>query len=326
MKITKETFICKLTNKLAYRPVLGEDGKIYSEKEYMELLTNDPHKHKKYIHSRFINKLYQTFLQQNEDVMNEYEELHFMDILDDCIKNDNFTDAVKLLKKCKNKKNCGIYLLSAKVYKNEELAILLLKNASNLNIGVFNNIIPHYVCWYGTSEMLQILIDNRVNVDIIDNKMCTPAMYLLHNVNKDITMMQMLIQQNINLEHEDVTRARLIHYACDTNRCDVVKLLMEQNVDLMCKDKYGLYPLHYASMMETPDILKLFVEKQIDLNLKDDYLQTPLHHACSLGNIEVVKYLLQQNVATNIYNKDNKLAFDYIHNQELKRYIEKLKN
>ena len=118
-----------------------------------------------------------------------------------------------------------------------------------------------------------------------------------------------------------------LYQAVDMEKFDQVKLLLQNGADPNISQDDGLTPLHLAVNKQNLLIVKILLKNNANPNLKSKiYEQTPLHLAIK-NNIDpmILLLLVQFNGSLTFQDKFSKKPVDYIHSEEMKNTIEKLK-
>lgn len=102
-----------------------------------------------------------------------------------------------------------------------------------------------------------------------------------------------------------------LHYACESNRVDVIKLLYEFSLNklllLNSQCKYGFTPLHSACNFGNLDSVRLLLEykDEIDVNLRDNHGKSVLHVAAARGYENIVDELISFGMNLSVVCKRN---------------------
>lgn len=116
----------------------------------------------------------------------------------------------------------------------------------------------HFACFKGHKNIVELLLAQKVDVNVRDCYLQTP-----------------------------------LHYASEKGHLEIVKLLVDEETILIdCEQYYKLTPLHFASNMGHLDIVKLLVEKGANVNHRGGESCTPLHFAACSGHLQVMDHLI----------------------------------
>jgi ankyrin repeat protein len=194
-----------------------------------------------------------------------------------------------------------------------------------------------YACEHSDVELLDILVNHKGDISIINNEgvtcmllaivnSCTSTVkYLLdkgfdlkNNTSlncsyvtdsaylNDVDILKMLLEAgaDVNETKQDENGVILnpLWAACERTNQIVVELLLEKGAKTVIKEDLKMTALHCTAMAqyESLSIAKLLVEHKCPINLKSTQAgETPLFLACNSGYSEIVEYLLELGVDPN---------------------------
>lgn len=119
-----------------------------------------------------------------------------------------------------------------------------------------------------------------------------------------------MIDNGINLEHENVNCTRLIHRAFHLEKVEILKHLVSKKlVYLEAADSYGMRPLHFACKYNMPELVELLLNKdlKLDIDCITNKGKTPIYYAVKRCNFKMVKMLVDAGAYLSIYNGDTLL-------------------
>lgn len=131
----------------------------------------------------------------------------------------------------------------------------------------------------------------------------------------NLSIIQLLLQQKININAQDKRGWCSLHIACRMGNMDIIKLLLQHNADISIADHSGstamLEACSYGHIAVVTYLLstKPYVE-QIDLEHEDLQGETALFKAASNNHIDIVKLLLEKGANPAHVNKDLLSAAD----------------
>jgi ankyrin repeat protein len=173
----------------------------------------------------------------------------------------------------------------------------LIEENNNVDLNIrdeSNNYLIQYVIIYNKIDLIDLFIENKCKIDIIDTDgKC------------------------------------LLYYAIKYNYYKLVKKLLDINYIgfpiIELKDKNKFYPIHYAIMYNNYKILELLISKDININIKDGNGNTPLMNAIKTKNNNIIKYLLSnENININVTNNIGETALHIASNFEQEHTVELL--
>jgi len=136
----------------------------------------------------------------------------------------------------------------------------------------------HIAATKGCSDIADLLIKNKANINILDNKKKTP-----------------------------------LHTASFWGQTDVVQVLIDNKASLNLKDSEGETPLHLAVIngLNGHITTVMLITAGADTELKNDEGQTPLHVAILNGSFEAVEVLVMNGADVNATDKKNRTPLHY---------------
>lgn len=173
----------------------------------------------------------------------------------------------------------------------------IIKNNDDIDLNIrdeSNNYLIQYIILYNKTDLIDIFIEKKCKIDIID-----------------------------------IDGKCLLYYAIKYNYYDLIKKLLDIKyigfpiIDL--KDKNKNYPIHYAVLYNNLKILKLFIEKDININIKDANGNSPIMIAIKNKNYQIIKYLLANpNLNINSINNDGESILHFACSYEQENIVELL--
>jgi ankyrin repeat protein len=155
-----------------------------------------------------------------------------------------------------------------------------------------NNYLIQFIVIYNKYDLIDIFVEKKCKIDIIDNDGKT-----------------------------------LLYYAIKYNYYNLVEKLL--NITYIgfpineLKDKNKLYPIHYSIIFNNQKILELLINKGSDINLKDGNGNTPLMTAIKQKNYKIAKFLIEKSqININSLNSLGETALHIACNYELENIVE----
>ena len=149
-----------------------------------------------------------------------------------------------------------------------ELAQVLHRNGSSMDPpGSSAKVSPlHSVTFYGDLEMVQVLLDYRVDVNARTHSGYTPLDYALelHSENLDPNIFRLLLDHGAdpNLRANDGLTP--LYRASKYGKIEIVRLLVDRGASVEVQDKEGKTPLDVASGEHRDEIIKLLLEHRAE--------------------------------------------------------------
>ena len=147
----------------------------------------------------------------------------------------------------------------------------------------------------------------EINKSLSKDKKKEIKIYPLHNAvsQGNVTKIQNLIKNKINLDEKDNEGKTAIHYAITKGDLGIINLLIKNKINLDTQDNEGKTALHYAITKDDLDIINLLIKNKVRLQQKDNEGRTALHYATIKGNLEVVKTLIHFGIKNQKIKESN---------------------
>ena len=151
-------------------------------------------------------------------------------------------------------------------------------------------------------KCVQHLLDNGANVNLVNDKGCTP----LHIVccSRGVTAIV-----NLLLAHRAVVNKRTndgstpLMMACRKGFAPVVEILLQEQAKCDIQDKDGCTALSIACVFDHLLSVRLLIHNKANVNLAKQNGSAPLHVASTLGHSSCVSVLVRAKAKVNLTNK-----------------------
>ena len=159
---------------------------------------------------------------------------------------------------------CGYYMtpaVAALAGRHFELAQVLHLNGSSVDPrGHVNKSPLHSATYFADLEMVQVLLNYRVDVNTQNDVGSTPLEHALRGPINDLRVIRLLLDHGAdpNLRRKDGINP--LHRASQKGRIDIVRLLIERGASVDVQDEQGKTPSDVASGEQRDEIIKLLSE------------------------------------------------------------------
>jgi ankyrin repeat protein len=189
----------------------------------------------------------------------------------------------------------------------------IIDNTKDIDLNIrddSNNYLIQFIILYNKYDFIDIFVEKKCKIDIIDNDGKTIMFYAIkYNYYK-------LVEKLLNIEYigfpiidlKDKNKFYPIHYAILFNNIKILELLLEKGTDINQKDGNGNTPLMTSIKLKNNKISKFLIEnKKININMINNIGETALHIACNYEQDTIVDLLInQKDIDTNVQDLQNK--------------------
>lgn len=174
--------------------------------------------------------------------------------------------------------------------------------AKNKDCNEYDNL--HNVVFKKRVDILQMLVDAKVDVNIKDVLCDTPLFWAV--INNDLQSVNLLIKGGAELNEQDPSGRTFLHDAVNKGYKEVAHALIHTpGIDLNLKDKLGgNTPLFIAITRNKPEIVQELIQANADINVQDTRGYTPLMEAAVRNRLKILDMLMKAGVNLNIKNSD----------------------
>lgn len=183
-------------------------------------------------------------------------------------------------------------LWMAVMHRHYETTSLLV---SHLNVNFPDNagLTPIILaCANNQPEIVDLLIENKANLDQGDNARRTPLMWACKKGH--IGVVEILLREKLNLNGRDKNLRTALIVACMDGNTLIAESLINSGADINIADDNGMTALGWACMNGNKSVVELLIkDKNTDLNKINILEQTALMHASFHGHSAIVDILLK---------------------------------
>ena len=174
----------------------------------------------------------------------------------------------------------------------------------------------HSPAWYGDVEMVQVLLDYKVDVHTRNNLGRAP----LHDASDGTGVrrirnmvqswpdtVQLLLEHGADVNMRALDNSTPLHDAAENGSVEIVRMLLEHGANVGAKDDSGRTPLQGAVKNGSVEVVRLLLEHGADPNARtNDIFSTLLLTAAGHGNIDVMRVLIEHGADVEAENKKAK--------------------
>jgi len=183
-------------------------------------------------------------------------------------------------------------------------ARFLHHNGAHLDVGDKDgDTLLHSPAWYGDVEMVQVLLDYKVDVNIQDDDGYAPLHYAsnsaffarIHNVVQSLPdTVQLLLEHGADVNMRALDNSTPLHAATGNGSFEIVRMLLEHGANVGARDDEDRTPLHKAAICGRDEVVRVLLEHGANVGAKDNKGRTLLHEAAEKWNVELVRMLLER--------------------------------
>ena len=200
-----------------------------------------------------------------------------------------------------------IPMVAALAGRHFQTAKLLHHNGAHVNV-LGNGRTPlHSAASYGDLEMVQVLLDYKLDANAKDRNNWTPihgvaSPHYFQDQVPDISVLRadvagLLLERGADPNAQSNDSLTPLHLAAISGSVEVVRVLLEHGANACAEDSVRRTPLHAAVALEygPVEVVRVLLEHGANACAEDSERRTPLHVAAALqyGSVEVVRVLLE---------------------------------
>ena len=181
----------------------------------------------------------------------------------------------------------------------------------------FGNSPCHYAAEDGASDILDVLLRQRIVVNAQDITLKTPLMKATRN--GKLEAVKRLIRAGCSLNIRDRNLDTSLHYAARHGGGALVAALIDAGSDVNLQNQWGHTPLMEAVCYNNKDAAARLLQANCDVNLREFKTgDTALHVAVRKNYTVIVEQLLRTGKLRHMYNYAGESApFDAVLNQKI---------
>ena len=195
-------------------------------------------------------------------------------------------------------------LMHAIMKQRVDVTNFLINKKADVNAKIDNRSLPSEAAYYGSIDLLEILLKLGLDVNAQDSYGYT-ALHWAARLGR---------WQNVHRLLDPRTRAVIsakskncwtpLHEACKNGRLKTVQILLNHGAPIMARDKWQWTPLHRAAQGGHLEVVRYLIEQNADLEARtiDDW--TPLQEAINMGFTNTVKLFLDNDADTFVFDDE----------------------
>ena len=155
----------------------------------------------------------------------------------------------------------------------------------------------------GLSEIVEKVLELRVDIDTVKDKMGYTPLYLAIDKN-NLEIVKLLLKHNVNANRRDKFDRTPLLFAISKGNSQIVKELVSNGAEVDGKNSLGMTPFMKAWTDNQMDIAKILLDHGADVDFCWHDRSTTLHFEATYGNLENVRFLLKHNANINAVDND----------------------
>ena len=173
------------------------------------------------------------------------------------------------------------------------------------------------VCKNGGNAILHLLVQNKVNLNVMDRKGNSPL--LIFSKRRDLRSSEYLLENNADIMISDHQGRNALHWSLNqtsptnSNNFDLEEILIEKGVGINYKDKLGRPPIFYLfskigndfinSKLDPIEMFSYMISlNKLDLEQVDLFGNRLIHYCAQRGSYLCMIYLIREKVRINVLN------------------------
>lgn len=193
-------------------------------------------------------------------------------------------------------------LMSAANLGKTEVFNALLDAGSRIeDVDIYGNSVLHYAVESNSLDIVEILLQKKVNIDAVNVHRETPLMKA-----KSPEMAEKLISAGANIHAADEMENNVLQRVLrEENVEDTALFLIKSGADSKVSNKDGVSPLHSAVMNQYKRVYEKLIDIGADVNAKDNSGVTPLMIASYVMDKDAVRILLEHGADVHAKDKND---------------------
>ncbi len=182
---------------------------------------------------------------------------------------------------------------------NDKMVLLLLENKVDLNkLDECRRTSLHYAVLNGNKDICEMLLTFGAKVNTKDKWSITPLIIAAKKNHHSI--LSLLLENKADVNKIDIQGHSAFTYALFNNDLISAEILIKHGADIHIVDHFGRNLLHWASCSNRERIIELLIDNKLDINKQDDLGRAPIHYAAQFGKLNCLRSLIDHQADINI--------------------------
>lgn len=221
------------------------------------------------------------------------------------------------------KYNRTVLYIAITDFNRDPIIKLLINNGANVNISDNNKISPlHIMAGKGTIESIKMLVNAGADVNAVNIWGETPLHRSVFNCrDAPDEVVQFLIESKVNVNIANNKDLIPLCYASQKSKPRSVNLLINAGSNINAQDNLGNTPIALA--VEFGSIIKInsFIESGADLFITDNTQRNLLHRTAIRGRVNIMLILIQKGLNLNAMDSYGNTPMDYLKKSTPTKYL-----
>ena len=206
----------------------------------------------------------------------------------------------------------------------------LLSNFADVNLANNEGDTPlTHASFYGYTQIVQLLLDNKSTIDKVGKRNWTPLMYASFSSNKKLETLELLVDYKADVNFTNGENTSPLTLATDNGNLEIVKILVSAGAKIDQKSALGYTSLHRAAKYNRHEVVDYMLKQPIAKFIINEQANstdhTPLTCAvCFDGDLEMVKLLVSGGADTTIKGNQGKTPDEWAKEKDKNDILEYL--
>ena len=162
----------------------------------------------------------------------------------------------------------------------------------------------HDACRTGDLQTLELLIENKVNMNQFDKNKSTPLHLAVSKGHVEIAQLLLENGAGVDIREGEIGPTALMNAAFHGEK-EIFSLLIEFGADIRLKDLGKRTALHHAAVNGHDELVQIILDKGLDVDDQDHTNSSPLHLAAVSGKTSTAKILISKGAGSELEGLNN---------------------